>query len=249
MRKYLIGICVALVLVLTGYVAIQGIQIGKIQIMGISEIKNKNESLDNTLKRATKLASTDFQQKKDSLDEELKAMQEQKEEYEDTVATMTDSQVKSGIKTEKTIDFLFIRIENHAKSEGVSLKMELTKNSTSTQSNSYDLNFTVTGTYTGIEEFITDIEDDSQLEFSIEDFYMVATNTNGDQVEGTFICRDVVITGLGNSSLTNGGMQQIDTTNSNSSSSNTASDNTVDGQNSATTQNSVTGQNNNTVGN
>ena len=64
MRKYLIGICVALVLVLTGYVAIQGIQIGKIQIMGISEIKNRNEILDNTLKRATKLASTDFQQKK-----------------------------------------------------------------------------------------------------------------------------------------------------------------------------------------
>ena len=92
MRKYLIGICVALVLVLTGYVAIQGIQIGKIQIMGISEIKNRNESLDNTLKRATKLASTDFQQKKDSLDEELKAMQEQKEEYEDTLATMTEYQ-------------------------------------------------------------------------------------------------------------------------------------------------------------
>ena len=94
---------------------------------------------------------------------EREMTQEQKEEYEDTLATMTDSQVKSGIKTEKTIDFLFIRIENHAKSEGVSLKMELTKNSTSTQSNSYDLNFTVTGTYTGIEEFITDIEDDSQL--------------------------------------------------------------------------------------
>lgn len=248
MRKYLIGICVALVLVLTGYVAIQGIQIGKIQIMGISEIKNRNESLDNTLKRATKLASTDFQQKKDSLDEELKAMQEQKEEYEDTLATMTDSQVKSGIKTEKTIDFLFIRIENHAKSEGVSLKMELTKNSTSTQSNSYDLNFTVTGTYTGIEEFITDIEDDSQLEFSIEDFSMVATNTNGDQVEGTFICRDVVITGLENSSSSNSEMQQIDTTNS-SASNNSTSGNTTDGQNSTATQNSAAGQSNNTVEN
>ena len=242
MRKYLIGICVALVLVLTGYVAIQGIQIGKIQIMGISEIKNRNESLDNTLKRATKLASTDFQQKKDSLDEELKAMQEQKEEYEDTLATMTDSQVKSGIKTEKTIDFLFIRIENHAKSEGVSLKMELTKNSTSTQSNSYDLNFTVTGTYTGIEEFITDIEDDSQLEFSIEDFSMVATNTNGDQVEGTFICRDVVITGLENSSSSNSEMQQIDTTNS-SASNNSTSGNTTDGQNSTATQKSTATQN------
>ena len=248
MRKYLIGICVALVLVLTGYVAIQGIQIGKIQIIGISEIKNRNESLDNTLKRATKLASTDFQQKKDSLDEELKAMQEQKEEYEDTLATMTDSQVKSGIKTEKTIDFLFIRIENHAKSEGVSLKMELTKNSTSTQSNSYDLNFTVTGTYTGIEEFITDIEDDSQLEFSIEDFSMVATNTNGDQVEGTFICRDVVITGLENSSSSNSEMQQIDTTNS-SASNNSTSGNTTDGQNSTATQNSAAGQSNNTVEN
>ena len=248
MRKYLIGICVALVLVLTGYVAIQGIQIGKIQIMGISEIKNRNESLDNTLKRATKLASTDFQQKKDSLDEELKAMQEQQEEYEDTLATMTDSQVKSGIKTEKTIDFLFIRIENHAKSEGVSLKMELTKNSTSTQSNSYDLNFTVTGTYTGIEEFITDIEDDSQLEFSIEDFSMVATNTNGDQVEGTFICRDVVITGLENSSSSNSEMQQIDTTNS-SASNNSTSGNTTDGQNSTATQNSAAGQSNNTVEN
>lgn len=249
MRKYLIGICVILLIVLTGYVALQGVQLGRIQIMGISEIKNKNENLENILKSATKLASTDFQQKKDSLDEELKAMQSQKEEYEDTLATMTDNQIKSGINTEKTIDFLFIRIENHAKSEGVSLKMELNKNSTSKQDNSYGLNFTVTGTYTGIEEFITDIEDDSQLEFSIEDFSMVATNTNGDQVEGTFICRDVVITGLENSSsASSGAVQQVDTTSS-SASSNSASSNTADGQNSATTQNSVTGQSNNTVGN
>lgn len=245
MRKYLIGICVILLIVLTGYVALQGVQLGRIQIMGISEIKNKNENLENILKSATKLASTDFQQKKDSLDEELKAMQSQKEEYEDTLATMTDNQIKSGINTEKTIDFLFIRIENHAKSEGVSLKMELNKNSTSTQSNSYDLNFTVTGTYTGIEEFITDIEDDSQLEFSIEDFSMVATNTNGDQVEGTFICRDVVITGLENSSSDSSTIQQVDTTNSVDNStttngSNTANSNTTNEQNSNTVQNSVT---------
>ena len=77
---------------------------------------------------------------------------------------------------------------------------------------------------------------------------MVATNTNGDQVEGTFICRDVVITGLENSSSSNSEMQQIDTTNS-SASNNSTSGNTTDGQNSTATQNSAAGQSNNTVEN
>lgn len=237
MRKYIIGICVALILALTVYIGVQGVHIGKFEILGISSIKEQNKNLDETLKKSTKLASTDFQQKQDTLNSEVKELKKTKEEYEDTLATMTDNQIKSGIKIKNTIDFLFVRIENHAKSEGVSLKMEVSKKTKSDTGTVCDLNFTVSGTYTGVEEFITDLEDDSKLGFSIENFAMVASNTSGEQVEATFVCRDIIITGLEDSASTSSPTEKIDssistnttdadTTNTNTNNTNT--NNTVD---------------------
>ena len=108
---------------------------------------------------------------------------------------------------------LLVRIENHAKSEGVTMKMEVTRSSTGVN-NVYNLNFTATGSYTGIEEFITGIEDDSKLGFKIEDFSMVASSQSGDQLEATFVCKDITIQGI-DSTITSSTTTQIDSTDTN----------------------------------
>lgn len=214
MKKLLISVIIALILILTGVTIVNGIEIGPIIILGISDIKKENNKLDDKVKQATRLTSTDYQKNLDDLNDAIKQLENQKSNYEDMVDVSTDSQVEAANQTyNNTIDFLFVRIENHAKSEGVTMKMEVTRSSTGVN-NVYNLNFTATGSYTGIEEFITGIEDDSKLGFKIEDFSMVASSESGDQLEATFVCKDITIQGI-DSTTSSSVTTQVDTTNSN----------------------------------
>ena len=114
------------------------------------------------------------------------------------------------------------------------MKMEVTRSSTGVN-NVYNLNFTATGSYTGIEEFITGIEDDSKLGFKIEDFSMVASSQSGDQLEATFVCKDITIQGI-DSSTSSSVTTQIDSTNLNTNtteSTNNINSNTTEQTNTA----------------
>ena len=223
MKKLLISIIILLMLILTGFTIVKGIDIGPLKVLGILEIKDENDKLDDKVKQATKLTSTDYQKKIDDLNTAIKQLETQKNSYEDMVNVSTDSQVEAANQTyNNTIDFLFVRIENHAKSEGVTMKMEVTRSSTGVN-NVYNLNFTATGSYTGIEEFITGIEDDSKLGFKIEDFKMIASSENGSTVQATFVCKDISINGISTSTVntetntnttTNGNNTETNTTNS-----------------------------------
>lgn len=242
MRKILIALIMVVILVFAGVTVVNGIQIGNFEILGISKVKQKNDDLDTTVKKATKLASTDYQQKVDELNSALKKLEVEKSNYEDLANVSTESEIQAANKTYNTIDFLFVRIENHAKSEGVTIEMKVTR-SASGESDTYDLNFSATGTYTGIEEFITDLEDDSKLGFKIEDFSMTATSgSNGEQVEATFVCKNIIIKGIENTSASSGSMSG--TTKIDSSTDNTNSTNTTDN---TTTDNTVSGNTTNSV--
>ena len=214
MKKLLISVIILLILILTGITIVKGIELGPLKVLGILEIKDDNDKLDDKVKQATKLTSTDYQKAIDDLNDAIKQLENQKNNYEDMVNVSTDSQVEAANQTyNNTIDFLFVRIENHAKSEGVTMKMEVTRSSTGVN-NVYNLNFTATGSYTGIEEFITGIEDDSKLGFKIEDFSMVASSQSGDQLEATFVCKDITIQGI-DSTITSSTTTQIDSTDTN----------------------------------
>ena len=104
---------------------------------------------------------------------------------------------------ENMIEFLLVRIENHAKTEGVSMNMVVTRSSSGAE-NVYNLNFTATGSYVGIEEFITDIEDDSRLGYKIEEFKMNSSSEGGDTVQATFVCKDIKIEGISSNSVSTG---------------------------------------------
>lgn len=212
MKKLLLSVVIILVLILTGITIIKGIQIGNWKILGLLQIKDENNQLDEKIKEATKLASTDYEKKMNDLNDEIKKLETEKTNYEDMVTVSTESQVEAANQSyDYLIDFLWIRVENHAKEEGVKMKMELTKSSTGAEG-IYNLNFTATGTYIGIAEFITHIEDDTKLGFKIEEFKMktssnsTASTSNtttventGNVVEATFVCKDVSIEGISSS--------------------------------------------------
>lgn len=247
MKKTIILITIIALLALVGLVAYNGITIGNLSIAGIRQIKENNDELDKNIQEATKLASTDYQKSVNDLNDTLKKLESTKKNYQDMVSVSTDSQVTSSIQSEKyPIEYLWIKIGNYADAEGVKMKMQVESSSSNAQGR-YNLAFTVVGKYVGIEELITNIEDDSSLGFKIEEFKMVATtknsttnttntveNTSEDNVEATFKCKDIAIEGV-SSSLT---VDSNTSTDRNTTNSNTTN-NTAD-QNSTATDNTAT---------
>ena len=55
MRKLLIGILIIVLLVLAGYMLIDRVNIGSLEILGIEAIVEKNDKLDQTILDGTKL--------------------------------------------------------------------------------------------------------------------------------------------------------------------------------------------------
>lgn len=230
MKKLLLSIIVVLIIIITGVTIVNGFQIGGLTILGITEIRSENDKLDTTIKQATKLASTDYQKKIDSLNETIKKLETEKNNYEDMVSVSTDSEVQAANQSyDYMIDFLLIRIENHAKSEGVTMKMDVTRSSSGAE-NVYNLNFTATGPYVGIEEFITNIEDDSKLGFKIEDFKMIASSESSNTVQATFVCKDISIGGISSNIVNNtteNKTTESTTENTNEANTTTGNNNTV----------------------
>ena len=54
MKKLLISVIILLILILTGITIVKGIEIGPLKVLGILEIKDDNDKLDDKVKQATK---------------------------------------------------------------------------------------------------------------------------------------------------------------------------------------------------
>ena len=245
MKKLLLGVIAGLLVILTGITVVKGFKIGSIEVLGVQAIKQKNDELDEKVKEATKLASTDYQRKIDDLNNEIKKLQTEKNNYQEMVSVSTDSEVEAANQSyENMIEFLLVRIENHAKSEGVIIDLTVSRSSSGAE-NVYNLNFTALGSYVGIEEFITDIEDDAKLGYKIEEFKMTASSQNGSTVQATFVCRDISIEGLSSSGVdtsttnTNTVNENNVVENSNQTNNNAVNANQTNTENSAVTNNTA----------
>ena len=263
MKKLLLLIIIVLFALLTFTTIIKGIELGPIEILGIQSIKEKNEELDTAVTQATKLASTDFPSAEQSVKNNVKKLQTEKQKYEDMVTVSTESQVEEASMMEGySNSFLWVQIGTYARREGVVMKMDFVKGESSTE-NTYDLDFTVTGPYIGITDFISDIEDDSKLGFRIEQFKMTAGSSE-DELQATFVCKDIKVEGISgvteNTNATNeenGEANNSNTNNSNTNnnsnstnSNNTNNSNTNNSNtNSSNTNNSNTNSTNNTSSN
>lgn len=227
MKKLLILILIALVLALTIFTIINGLEIGGFSVWGIKTIQDENAKLDETVTQATRLASSTFPGKVSEVNASMKKLQEQKTAYQDMAAVSSSSDVQTASQLSNyTLDFLWTEIGTHATSEGVNIDISLTAG-TGGQS-VYDLNFTVVGSYVGICEFIRDIEDDSDLAFKIEQFSMTAGESTSS-LKATFVCKNIPIEGISSidtRTTTNGNTTNSTNTNSTNSTSNTTSNST-----------------------
>ena len=246
MKKLLILILITLLLILTMFIGIKGVTIGKIEILGIQGIQAKNSELDSKIQDAAKLVEKTYAQTISEVNSNAKKLKEEKQTYPDMTAISSDGETHAVNQIEKyEIETLWVKLGNHATSEGVVMKMDVTSGSSGAQ-DSYNLNFTVTGGYVQIEDFISSIENDSTLGFKIEEFKMAPS---GNDLQATFVCKDIPIKQVSSTTTVtqNTTTDGNNTANTNTAGNNTTGNNTANAVNNTNTTNNTT--NNTTTSN
>ena len=191
MRKILLSLVTIFLLGFAIYIAIYGLNLGSIEIKSIPAIKEENAKLEQKITNASKLRNTDYTQSIASLENAYKKLMTEKDNYEQMLALGVDENGETLNKiAEYETEKLWVTLGNYAKQEGVDWKMDVTSNNSI--SKTYDLNFTVTGGYIQIIDFLYDMERDTTLVFKIENFKMVPGSTT-DELVATFTCKDIKV--------------------------------------------------------
>lgn len=165
---------------------VKGLSIGSIKVYSISEIIEENSKLDNEINDLNKLKNEDYKKSLDSLSSSTKSLETSKQSYLDEASISTDSEIKEAtISQNYSMEYLWNKVGSYATEEGVNLKWEVQ----SSGSGKYTLNFTVVGSYIAIINYVYDVENDSDLGFTILNFKM----TGSDSLTATFSVHDVSI--------------------------------------------------------
>lgn len=194
-------------------------------IASVTELGSSSKELSTAAAQLEKNNTTDYENKKNSLQKAIKDYQTTKQEYESLIAQYSignaDDILASEIKDIYDVDFLWTIVGNYATEEGIKLKFDINKNvnsasSINNTSNNYivcDLKFTITGNYINLTDFIYDLEDDDRLNFEINDFTMQMDGTN---LQVTLTVKEVKINSdnlIENMASTNFSTTTEDTTN------------------------------------
>ncbi|MEI3355855.1 MAG: hypothetical protein V8R81_02010 [Clostridia bacterium] len=253
MKKLLILVLIALLLTLSIFIVIQGVHIGSLEILGVKGIQEKSSQLDEKIQQAGKLAEKDYQQALNDVKTNTKKLQEEKKNYEDMTQISEDGDVQAANQIEKyEIETLWVKLGNHATTQGVVIKMDVKKGNAQ---DVYDLQFTATGSYISITDFISAIENDSSLGFKIEEFKLVPSSSGSD-LQATFVCKDITIKDVSQSAVTTTTDSNIQTdgtangtnqNNTNSTDTNSATNTTNGTANNTNTTNSTNATSTNTA--
>lgn len=187
MRNRIISIIILLSIILLAIVMFRGIKIGNFEILSISQLKEKNDLLDKRIEAASQLTSVDYPKKIETLDKSFEEYKIKKEKYTELTGGSIEN-VEEMYETKKyDISYLWRTLGKYAENRGLSIGIDVqTSNSTNSI---YNLNFSVSGEYTNIIRFITDLENDSDLYFRIYSFKMTGSST----VTATFTVKNINI--------------------------------------------------------
>lgn len=239
MRKVLLTILTILLLVMTALCMKNGIKVGSLQILGFQGLANESQSLTEKISEANTKEKA-YQTSLSKIETDSKALATAKKEYLDLVSVSSASDIQQALQTKTyTIEYLWSRVGNHATSEGVVVTMKVAS-STLGGDEYRNLNFTVTGKYLAITNFIYALENDSNLDFTIDNFDMKSN-------VASFVVKDIKI--ISESTTVSVGSQLSSSSNTTTEEDNTESNstnNTVNDEQSNSTDNENTSSDNTT---
>lgn len=248
MRKIIIGIIVALLLIGSAFFMVNGIS--DVGIIGIKGLNEKNNTIEQKISELSNAISVTYVNTESNLKSTANTLQASKTEYENQAILSNSNSPSYASKLEKyDIDYLWTKLGNYAKDENVVIKIELVSGGAS--QNLYNLNFTVTGDYMDTTNFIYDIENDSKLGFKIDEFKMVPGGDN--KLTTTFVCKDIPVnvgkTDESTKDTTSNGSTETTPGTTNNTSTQNSSTNTTRNTSNTTTNSSTTNVTTNTSGN
>ncbi len=190
MKKLLISILIALLVILAYFAIFEGLSFGELSILSVIEIKEANDTLTSSIEQANALLKNDYPAEQDKLLESIKELGSSKAEYFDLAKVSTEGEITKA-NTEETYlrEYLWTRVGRHATSKGVNIKMDVLSGDMGEETLK-NLSFTVDGQYVGIIQFISALENDDKLNFKIENFKMTK---GGSNLTATFNVRNVRI--------------------------------------------------------
>lgn len=190
MKNILLTVIAFLVVLITILTMFNGIHIGNFQILSIGQIIEKSKDLDGEIEGVNTLNNVTYKKYLSDINEKVKALLQAKTKYLDIASTSTDQEIKNANQEEAYAEeYLWSKIGNHATGNGVVLKIEVTPTGVS---NKNILSFTAQGEYMSIRDFVYALENDSDLNFTIEGFKLVKGSSEKSLV-GTFTVADVGI--------------------------------------------------------
>ena len=198
MKKILIIVMIILLSVIAYSTVASGYNVGDFQVLGIKDIQDKNNELNEKIQEANKKNTTTYQDKMNQLNVVAKDLIAKKKSYEELVSYSKDSDVAKAQQFQQyEVEVLWTKIGMYATKNGVVLKFDITESSNGTP-NVNDLKFTATGSYISITDFVADIEKDAKLSFTIENFELVPATTqdtkaNGRNLQATFRVKDIAL--------------------------------------------------------
>lgn len=187
MRNRIITIIILVSIILLAVMMFRGIKIGNFEILSISQLKEKNDLLDKRIEAASELTSVDYPKKIETLDKSFDEYKLEKEKYEELTGDSIGNIEEMYETKQYDISYLWRVLGKYAENRSLSIGIDV---QTSNSANSiYNLNFSVSGQYTNIIQFITDLENDSDLYFRIYNFKMTGSST----VTATFTVKNISI--------------------------------------------------------
>lgn len=186
MRKTLLSLLLVLCIALLVLFIKNGMHIGPFQVYGFKDIKQKNTQLTQTISTANS-QSDSYTSALNKLQSDVQLLTKAKKDYLDLVAQSTENEIRQATQTKiYTIEYLWSRVGNHATEHGVELDNIERTTSTLGNENYSNLKFTVKGEYLAITQFISELENDTTLDFIIDDFHMTSS-------QATFVVKDIII--------------------------------------------------------
>ena len=193
MRKLLMMLIVVLLSILCYFALTSGVEFANLNISSIKQIEAQSKNLNTKIEEINTLIDVEYPRKMTQLKTASNNMKTAKNEYLRYTNLSTDQEILDAMqKKSYTIEFLWTNLGLHARNEGVNLTFEIVSSSTGAN-NVNDIKFTLQGSYIAITNFIYAIENDTELNFRIENFKLLPHEN--EILQGTFIVKSIAIKG------------------------------------------------------
>lgn len=246
-RKILMSVLTILLAVLTYFTIVNGVSIGAFKALGLKGLKEQDSQIQSKVETVSSLTSSEYPSKLSELNQNAKKLLSKKEEYTDLTTYSTNDQIQAANELQEyEVEYLWAEVGKYATKEGIKIKMDISTAASGGQSadgrKMYDLNFTAEGAYIGIALFLSDLQDDSFLEFKIENFALTKGEST-ENLKATFVVKDIPIKIDNLSANTSSNSDTTGT--ANNTTENTSTSNKTTSNNTTTQQNTT----NNTINN